>query len=67
MSDFLKNGPQCEDVINTLVLKLESNLSSRFKLPPLELPRELQAKGCSNKLRICVAHHDQPVIKVEGG
>jgi hypothetical protein len=49
-------------VINGLVLKSESNLSSSSKLPSLKLPRELQMEDCSIEFGKRVANHDCPVV-----
>ena len=48
---FLNCGLECKDVINSLVLRLECNLSSSSMLPLPKLPRELQVEGCNIELQ----------------
>jgi hypothetical protein len=62
MSCLLNDGLECKDVVNGLVLRSESSLSSGSELPPLKLPIKLQMEGRSIKFRKCVAYHDHPVV-----
>ena len=51
MLGFLNCSLECKDVINILVLRLESNLSSSSILPLPNLPRDLQVEGCNIELK----------------
>jgi hypothetical protein len=58
MPGLLNDGPKCEDVINSLTLRLESSLSSSSKLPPLKL--QMEDYGIEFGKR--EANQDRPII-----
>jgi len=61
ISGFLNDDPKCKDVINGLVLRAESNLSSSSKSPLLKHPRQLQVEGCRIEFQECVAYYPPKV------
>ena len=57
VSCLLNDGPEGEDVVNSLV-----SLSSSSELSLLKVTGELHMENCIIQYRECVAHHDRPVV-----